>query len=187
MRDDEVYYVSEHRGSYNNHSELKNKITKKPDIVIFAISITRFNAVKAAFELEQNGIKISVVHILWIKPFKLSKIVLDNLKNSKFGGIILDDDYENGVAKSIANDLNIYSNKSLYIRSKNRSAGFHSSVDNLPPSKDEIVKKIKQIIKKMRFYYNKNILVAGGTGMVGQKLVEKLIKFGANVYCFKRQ
>jgi GDP-L-fucose synthase len=34
----------------------------------------------------------------------------------------------------------------------------------------------------MRFYYKKNILVAGGTGMVGQKLVEKLIKFGANVY-----
>ena len=149
MRDDEVYYVSEHRGSYNNHLELKNKITKKPDIVIFAISITRFNAVKAAFELEQNGIKISVVHILWIKPFKLSKIVLDNLKNSKFGGIILDDDYENGVAKSIANDLNIYSNKKVYtLGLKNRSAGFHSSVDNLPPSKDEIVKKIKQIIKK---------------------------------------
>ena len=149
MRDDEVYYVSEHRGSYNNHSELKNKITKKPDIVIFAISITRFNAVKAAFELEQNGIKISVVHILWIKPFKLSEIVLDNLKNSKFGGIILDDDYENGVAKSIANDLNIYSNKKVYtLGLKNRSAGFHSSVDNLPPSKDEIVKKIKQIIKK---------------------------------------
>jgi pyruvate/2-oxoglutarate/acetoin dehydrogenase E1 component len=149
MRDDEVYYVSEHRGSYNNHLELKNKITKKPDIVIFAISITRFNAVKAAFELEQNGIKISVVHILWIKPLKLSKIVLDNLKNSKYGGIVLDDDYENGVGKSIANDLNIYSNKKVYtLGLKNRSAGFHSSVDNLPPSKDEIVKKIKQIIKK---------------------------------------
>ena len=37
-------------------------------------------------------------------------------------------------------------------------------------------------MKKNEFYFNKNVLVAGGTGMVGQMLVPKLIKLGANVY-----
>ena len=37
-------------------------------------------------------------------------------------------------------------------------------------------------MKKNKFYYKKNILVAGGTGMVGQMLVPKLIQMGANVY-----
>lgn len=37
-------------------------------------------------------------------------------------------------------------------------------------------------MKKNKFYYKKNILVAGGTGMVGQMLVPKLIEMGANVY-----
>ena len=30
MREDDVFYVSEHRGSYNN-KELKNVLVKKPD------------------------------------------------------------------------------------------------------------------------------------------------------------
>ena len=34
----------------------------------------------------------------------------------------------------------------------------------------------------MKFYLKKNVLVAGGTGMVGQQLVEKLIKYKANVF-----
>lgn len=34
---------------------------------------------------------------------------------------------------------------------------------------------------KKKFYKNKNILIAGGTGLVGQQLVNKLIKLGANV------
>ena len=35
MREDDVFYVSEHRGSYNNKKELKNVLVKKPDIVLF--------------------------------------------------------------------------------------------------------------------------------------------------------
>lgn len=34
----------------------------------------------------------------------------------------------------------------------------------------------------MKFYYKKKILVAGGTGMVGQQLVNKLVNYGAIVY-----
>lgn len=148
MKDDDVYYVSEHRGSYNNNNDLKDIIEDRPDFVIFAISITRFEAIKAIEELSKIGLKISLVHILWIKPLKISKAAFESLKNSKFGGIVLDDDYENGIAKSIANDLNLKTGSRVHsLGLKDQSAGFYANVDNLPPSKSEIIKKILKIIK----------------------------------------
>ena len=73
---------------------------------------------------------------------------MSNLKNSKFGGLILDDDYVDGVAKSIANDLNLKTNKNINVLGlKNRTAGTGKNLDNLPPSSDEIVKFVKKIIK----------------------------------------
>ena len=73
MKDDEVYYVSEHRGSFNNKIELKNDIKGIKDFVIIAISITRFEAIKAKENLEKKGLKIGIINILWIKPLKISK------------------------------------------------------------------------------------------------------------------
>ena len=44
MNEQEVYYVSEHRGRFNNNKELINDTTGKKDFVIIAISITRFES-----------------------------------------------------------------------------------------------------------------------------------------------
>ena len=52
MKEEEVYYVSEHRGSYDNKSELLDFLPTKPDIIIFAISITRFEAQKVKEKLK---------------------------------------------------------------------------------------------------------------------------------------
>ena len=41
------------------------------------------------------------------KPLKIESKFIKNLKGQKYGGLILDDNYENGIAKSIANELNI--------------------------------------------------------------------------------
>jgi pyruvate/2-oxoglutarate/acetoin dehydrogenase E1 component len=151
MREDDVFYVSEHRGSYNNKKELKNVLVKKPDIVLFAISITRFEAIKALNILIKQNIKISLHHILWIKPLKIESKFIKNLKESKYGGLILDDDYENGIAKSIANELNIKSGKPIYtLGLKEKSAGFYPTKDNLPPNKNEIIKKINKIINEKK-------------------------------------
>ena len=149
MKDDEVYYFSEHRGSFSNSKELKDVIYKNSSLVIFAISITRFEALKAEKILRAQGYKISVINILWLKPFSIKKKYFNLLKKSKFGGLVLDDDYEDGVAKSIANDLNLKTNKTVNVMGlKNKTAGFHPKVDNLPPSSDEIVKFYKKLIKK---------------------------------------
>ena len=61
MRNDDVVYISEHRGSYDNKLELKDILPIKCDIIIFAISITRFEAKKAAVELKKNGINLKVL------------------------------------------------------------------------------------------------------------------------------
>ena len=148
LKNDDVYYVSEHRGSYNNKFNLPNKYYKKPDIVIFAISITRFESKKAEQLLKKDNIKVSIVNILWIKPLKISKKSLDNLKQSRYGGIVIDDDYKNGIAKSIANDLSLKSKKLVSTMGlKDKTAGAGKKLDNLPPTAKEIYFNIKNIIK----------------------------------------
>ena len=47
MSEDEVYYISEHRRSYENTKELHDVILEDSDIVLFPISITRFDAEEA--------------------------------------------------------------------------------------------------------------------------------------------
>ena len=156
LKDDSVYYVSEHRGSYPNKKELLNNYYKNPDLIIFAISITRFEAIKASQILKKEGIKVSMVNVLWLKPLKISDRSIQNLKVSKYGGLVIDDDYANGVAKSIANDLNLKTNKQINVLGlKNRTAGTAKSLDNLPPNAAEIVRFIKKIIKNNEKYLQK--------------------------------
>ena len=119
------------------------------DVVIFAISITRFESFKAKKILEKKGIKVGIVNIVWLKPFKIEKRWLNALKKSKFGGIVIDDDYVNGVSKSFANDLNLKSNKQMHTMGlKDKTAGFHKTVDNLPPNAKEICKQVEKIVNK---------------------------------------
>ena len=55
MKDDEVYYVSEYRGSFNNKIELKDDIKGIKDFVIIAISITRFGQLRLRKSLKKRS------------------------------------------------------------------------------------------------------------------------------------
>lgn len=146
MLDDDPYYISEHRKSYDNTEELDNVIHSVADFTIFPISITRLEMKKLVQLAEQEGIKLNIIHQLWIKPFIVEnswKIALDN---SKYGGLVTDDDYVEGTASSIANELSLATGKRVYtLGLEPRTAGFHPSVDNLPPSAEQILEKLKQI------------------------------------------
>ena len=147
MSEDEVYYISEHRRSYDNTDELGDVLHDDPDVVLFPISITRFDAEEARKELEKQGIKASIIHQLWIKPFLFKEIWKRQLNSSKFGGIVLDDDYEQGVASSIAHRMMLESDKKVYTMGlEHRTAGFHKDVDNLPPSSENIFNKVMEIV-----------------------------------------
>ena len=146
MSEDDVYYVSEHRGAYNNTDEMFNVYNEKADITLFPISITRFAARDAAIELRKEGIKVDVCHILQIKPFDPSEMDISSLKSSG-KGIVLDDDYVDGIAKSLAFDLNKLSGADVQVMGlEDKTAGFYPQVDNLPPNKDAIIRKIKEML-----------------------------------------
>jgi len=146
MNEDEPYYVSEHRKSYDNAEELENIILPTADFTIFPISITRLEMKKLVDLAKQENIILNIIHQLWIKPFIVEdswKIALDN---SKFGGLVTDDDYVEGTASSIANELSLATGKKVWtLGLEPRTAGFHPTVDNLPPSAEQIIKKLKQI------------------------------------------
>ena len=61
--------------------------------------------------------------------------------------MVLDDDYEEGAASSIAHTMMISANKKVHTMGlDHRTAGFHPDVDNLPPTPDAIVNRVKSII-----------------------------------------
>ena len=149
MKNDDVLYVSEHRGAYGYSGVLENIYYTKPDVVLFPISITRFAAEEASKELSKKGIKVSVIHQLWLKPFNFKEEWKLQLSSSKYGGIVIDDDYVDGVGKCLAHDMMMEVDKKVRVMGlENRSAGFHKTVDNLPPNKDQIIEKIMNIIKE---------------------------------------
>ncbi len=150
MLDDEPYYISEHRKSYDNMSDLSDVSEyDSPDFTIFPISITRFEMEKLIQLSKEMGIKINVYNLMWLKPLKISEIAIKSLINSKYGGLVLDDDYVSGCQSYIANQLSIDSNKIVRcLGLDDRTAGFYKNVDLLPPSAEKIAYFLKNIIRK---------------------------------------
>ena len=149
MSSNKVFYVSEHRKSYDMKDEMPDIITSNPDITLFAISITRFSAVEVVQLAKKLNINVNVIHLFRIKPLCISKLATQSLATSKYGGIVLDDDYVDGIAKNIALDLSHLTNKYVDVLGlDDRTAGFHSEVDNLPPDANKILKLIIKIMKK---------------------------------------
>lgn len=147
MNGDDAMYVSEHRRSYDNNIDLENVVHENPDFVLFPFSITRFDSIKASKSLLNDGLKINVYHQLWINPLKISDEQINSLKSSKYGGIVLDDDYPNGIAKQVAYELMLKTGKPVYVLCiKEKSAGFQPFNDNLPPNESDIIKFIKSKI-----------------------------------------
>jgi len=147
MKSDDVFYISEHRGSFDNKNDLDNIYFKEPHITLFPISITRFNAIEASKKLHKIGINVNICHIFEVKPFNPSKREIDSLIESGIG-IILDDDYVDGIAKNIAFDLiSISGVSNIHVMGlENKTAGFSPEVDNLPPTTEMIINKIKSLI-----------------------------------------
>ncbi|OUV02938.1 MAG: hypothetical protein CBC42_05380 [Betaproteobacteria bacterium TMED82] len=150
MSSDEVFYASEHRGSFANDQPIEDFLFPKPDFVVVAISVTRFNAREAVINLNSNGIKVSLINIWRLKPFQLDQKQISVLSNSKFGILLLDDDYEYGAVASIGLQISslLPNPKRLSLMGlKDKSAGFSKNSDNLPPSVKEIQDRVLKLIK----------------------------------------
>lgn len=147
MKDDSVYYVSEHRGSYGNKEEIKDINKKNPDVTFFSISITRFEAIKAVKILNKEKINVNFFNLLWLKPFKIKQNWIRSINNSKIS-FIFDDDYRDGISSTLAHKLMSKSEKKVIpLGLKDKSAGFSKDQDNLPPTANEIVGLVKKFLK----------------------------------------
>ena len=147
MNDNDPYYISEHRKSYDNEDELRTFIDdKEVDFTIFPLSITRLEMIKLVELAGAENITLNIIHQLWIRPFNVNPLWAQALNRSKYGGLVTDDDYVEGVASSMANELSLVSTKRVHTLGLDpRTAGFYASVDNLPPSAEKILEKLKLI------------------------------------------
>ena len=147
MNNNDPYYISEHRKSYDNEDELRTFIDdKEVDFTIFPLSITRLEMTKLVELAGAENITLNIIHQLWIRPFNVNPLWAQALNRSKYGGLVTDDDYVEGVASSMANELSLVSTKRVHTLGLDpRTAGFYASVDNLPPSAEKILEKLKQI------------------------------------------
>ena len=89
MADDDVYYVSEHRKSFDNKDDLNDLVVQQPQLCLFPISITRFAALEAATALNEMGYRVCVYNILWLKPLRLASEALRDLKISGRGLVLM--------------------------------------------------------------------------------------------------
>lgn len=144
---DDPVIVSEHRKSFVIDYEMEDVIEDDADFTLFAISSTRLNALEARKELLKQGIKCNVIHLLLLKPFIVSNRMRKALWNSKFGGAVLDGDFENGVAKNIAYDLiSVTGTRIAVLALENKAAGFAPHLDNLPPTTEKICQFVEEKI-----------------------------------------
>jgi pyruvate/2-oxoglutarate/acetoin dehydrogenase E1 component len=147
IKSSDVFYVSEHRRSYSNKKEFKNKIKNNMDIILMAISVTRFSAEKAKVILESKGLKVGIIHVVDLKPFTINKNWIKAIKSSQHGVLMVDNDYADGILRILAHKLNQKTNKQINVLGlDNKSAGHHNKVDNLPPDENKIVKYVFKLI-----------------------------------------
>lgn len=147
MSHDDPMYVSEHRKSFPIDYEMEDVVYQNADITLFPISSTRLNAIEAQKILAQDGIRCNTVHLVWLKPFVVEERMMHALENSTHGGVVLDGDFENGVAKCIAFDMMQKTRKALSVLGlEERTAGFAPHFDNLPPQPERICRYVRNII-----------------------------------------
>ena len=149
MKSKDVFYISEHRSSYSNTKEFKNDITGNKDIILMPISVTRFAAEKAKLILEKKGFSVGIIHLVNLKPFLIKSEWIKAIKKSKFGVLMTDNDYVDGVLRILAHQINEKTNKPVSVLGlEDKTAGHHKKVDNLPPNELKIIERVKIIIKK---------------------------------------
>ena len=153
MDNDEPMLVSEHKDSFQNSEELQNVIIDKADITLFVISKPRLAVAEAAEMLKKEGINSNIVHIVHLKPFKITELYLELLHQSKLG-LVIDAGFEIcGASRSIAYelaDVSGYPVKALGILDKTKC--LRPSHQNNAPDSHKIYITVKTILKRTSSY-----------------------------------
>ncbi|CAA7618431.1 transketolase C-terminal domain-containing protein [Magnetospirillum sp. UT-4] len=147
MSHDDPVLVSEHRRSYLSDRELPDMVKDGAVATIYALSAARFTAEEAVARLEAEGIRVNLVHVLWLKPFDRSPSVLAPLLASG-RGLVVDCAYEcASAARSIAYELMEATGKPVRaLGLEERSPGASRHLENGTPSPERIAAAIRALI-----------------------------------------
>ncbi|UCF00114.1 MAG: hypothetical protein JSV82_03345 [Planctomycetota bacterium] len=145
MAHDDPMIVSEHRTSFSSTREFSNT-DNEADITLMPISAARFNVDAAIEQLNLEGIKCNVAHVMWLKPLKKDHL-LGSLANSR-AGLVIDATFEIcGAAQSIAYELMLETGKPVKAFGlEDRSVGVSYESRNETPSAEKIVAAVKNIL-----------------------------------------
>jgi len=148
---DEPIYVSEHRRSFPIDYEMAPISNPNANATILAISAARLNAVDAVKLLAHEGITCDLFPLLWLKPFRVTEMMVDSLRRTGVGCVI-DSDFEiAGASRSIAYELMIASSVPVYAMGlEDRTAGFAPQLDNGTPSPERISKYIRELLQRTK-------------------------------------
>ena len=141
----------EHRATYDNvdSAEYEDKIYPDADVTIFAISLARRNAIEAAKSLEEQGVKVNLIHIYKLKPFCSKQKCLQVLSKTRVG-IVVDSSYETcGASRDIAYQLMAESDvitKVVAVGLEDISVGCSSETENATPSVSRIVGALQRLV-----------------------------------------
>jgi len=151
MSHDDPLYVSEHRRSFPINYEMEHILNQRADITILAISGARLNALEAIGFLAQEGITCDLMHLMWLKPFCITELMMHSLKKTGLG-LVIDSDFEiAGPSRSMAYELMLAASVPVYaLGLDDRTAGFAPHFDNGTPTADKIFKYVNSLIKKGR-------------------------------------
>ncbi|MDO8514689.1 MAG: hypothetical protein Q7S50_04045 [bacterium] len=146
---DDPICVSEHRRAFPINFEMRNSLHRKADLTLLAISATRLEALDALKILEKEGVVCNLIHLFWLKPFVVTKEIKKALASSRYGGLVLDGDFEDGVVKTIAHDINSETGASMHVLGlEERTAGYAPHLDNPAPSAERICETVRKIVRK---------------------------------------
>jgi pyruvate/2-oxoglutarate/acetoin dehydrogenase E1 component len=151
LQHDDPVYCSEHRRSFTLTHEMPNEILTGPaDVTIVAISAARLNALEAAAELRLAGLRVNLIHQLWLKPFQASAELQTCLQNSRMS-VVIDSDFEiAGASRSIAYELGHMIGRPVYaLGIQDRSCGAAPRVENITPKKQAIVEFVMEGLRKL--------------------------------------
>ena len=149
MAHDDPLYVSEHRRSFPVDYEMAPRIQKGADITLLAISAARLNAVEAVKLLQEEGITANLLHVVWLKPFSATPVMLEALRSTGLG-LVIDSDFEiAGASQSIAYELMHRTGVPVHaLGLEDRTAGFAPQRDNPTPTADKIAARVKRLLNR---------------------------------------
>lgn len=149
MSHDDPIYVSEHRRSFTLSDEMTDEIPGDAQITVLAISAGRLNTLEASKALREQGVKLDLFHVVWLKPFEVSAAVIDSLKRTKLG-LVVDSDFEiAGASRSIAYELMHASGVPVHaLGLEDRVCGVAANLENITPSATKIAQRVRELLKK---------------------------------------